>query len=174
MSSPSKKPLDKWKNCGIISNVPAGIAHPVERHLAKVEVASSSLVARSIEKAQCLALSFLFRFNFASGYYGFPRRSAPRNDKLSAALQNLSLRAKRGNPPPLSLPPLGGRWHGAAVTDEGYNPPCCHCEAPPGSWQSVFPKNQIKSQRSGFDLERNFNVIGRCAAPAELHMTLWH
>ena len=26
----------------------AGIAHPVERHLAKVEVASSSLVARSI------------------------------------------------------------------------------------------------------------------------------
>ena len=43
----SKFPLDKWKNCGIISNVPAGIAHPVERHLAKVEVASSSLVARS-------------------------------------------------------------------------------------------------------------------------------
>ena len=28
----------------------AGIAHPVERHLAKVEVASSSLVARSIVK----------------------------------------------------------------------------------------------------------------------------
>ncbi len=27
----------------------AGIAHPVERHLAKVEVASSSLVARSIK-----------------------------------------------------------------------------------------------------------------------------
>ena len=25
----------------------AGVAHPVERHLAKVEVASSSLVARS-------------------------------------------------------------------------------------------------------------------------------
>ena len=29
---------------------PAGVAHPVERHLAKVEVASSSLVIRSIEK----------------------------------------------------------------------------------------------------------------------------
>ena len=27
---------------------PAGVAHPVERHLAKVEVASSSLVTRSI------------------------------------------------------------------------------------------------------------------------------
>ena len=27
----------------------AGVAHPVERHLAKVEVASSSLVARSIK-----------------------------------------------------------------------------------------------------------------------------
>ena len=28
----------------------AGVAHPVERHLAKVEVASSSLVTRSIIK----------------------------------------------------------------------------------------------------------------------------
>ena len=31
----------------IIATVDAGVAHPVERHLAKVEVASSSLVARS-------------------------------------------------------------------------------------------------------------------------------
>ena len=38
----------------------AGVAHPVERHLAKVEVASSSLVTRSIEKTtrKC-GLSFL-------------------------------------------------------------------------------------------------------------------
>ena len=33
----------------------AGVAHPVERHLAKVEVASSSLVTRSIEKADCVS-----------------------------------------------------------------------------------------------------------------------
>ena len=40
--------LDKWEICVKLKNVPnAGIAHPVERHLAKVEVASSSLVARS-------------------------------------------------------------------------------------------------------------------------------
>ena len=40
--------LDKFDLCGKIISVPcAGIAHPVERHLAKVEVASSSLVARS-------------------------------------------------------------------------------------------------------------------------------
>ncbi len=32
----------------------AGIAHPVERHLAKVEVASSSLVARSKNKTTIL------------------------------------------------------------------------------------------------------------------------
>ena len=32
--------------CGVF----ADIAHPVERHLAKVEVASSSLVVRSIKK----------------------------------------------------------------------------------------------------------------------------
>ena len=35
------------KPSGIITTVDAGIAHLVERHLAKVEVASSSLVARS-------------------------------------------------------------------------------------------------------------------------------
>ena len=43
-----KNNIDKWKICGRITNADAGIAHPVERHLAKVEVASSSLVARSI------------------------------------------------------------------------------------------------------------------------------
>ena len=40
--------IDKWKFCDTITSADAGIAHPVERHLAKVEVASSSLVARSI------------------------------------------------------------------------------------------------------------------------------
>ena len=39
--------LDKFPIPAIIMNVPAGVAHPVERHLAKVEVASSSLVTRS-------------------------------------------------------------------------------------------------------------------------------
>ena len=43
-----KNNIDKWKICDRITNADAGIAHPVERHLAKVEVASSSLVARSI------------------------------------------------------------------------------------------------------------------------------
>ena len=37
----------------------AGVAHPVERHLAKVEVASSSLVARSIEADAKASASFL-------------------------------------------------------------------------------------------------------------------
>ena len=37
----------------------AGVAHPVERHLAKVEVASSSLVARSI-KSIVKAIDFSF------------------------------------------------------------------------------------------------------------------
>ena len=38
----------------------AGVAHPVERHLAKVEVASSSLVTRSIKKKQMLTHLLLF------------------------------------------------------------------------------------------------------------------
>ena len=41
----------------------AGVAHPVERHLAKVEVASSSLVTRSIKKktTQCVVFFFIMR-----------------------------------------------------------------------------------------------------------------
>ena len=43
-----QKRLDKFFLCAIIiSVVDAALAHPVERHLAKVEVASSSLVSRS-------------------------------------------------------------------------------------------------------------------------------
>ena len=40
----------------------AGVAHPVERHLAKVEVASSSLVTRSIKKKDH---TFVWSFFFA-------------------------------------------------------------------------------------------------------------
>ena len=38
----------------------AGVAHPVERHLAKVEVASSSLVTRSIKRKVTERWLFLF------------------------------------------------------------------------------------------------------------------
>ena len=38
----------------------AGVAHPVERHLAKVEVASSSLVTRSIEIKTSLLAGLYF------------------------------------------------------------------------------------------------------------------
>ena len=38
----------------------AGVAHPVERHLAKVEVASSSLVTRSIKKKDHTNVWFFF------------------------------------------------------------------------------------------------------------------
>ena len=41
--------VSKWKPY-------AGVAHPVERHLAKVEVASSSLVTRSSKKLQASGL----------------------------------------------------------------------------------------------------------------------
>ena len=46
----------------IILTVPAGVAHLVERHLAKVEVASSSLVTRSIKAVFILKAAFLFVF----------------------------------------------------------------------------------------------------------------
>ena len=44
---------------GIVTTVDAGIAHLVERHLAKVEVASSSLVARSIYRSPKRVACFL-------------------------------------------------------------------------------------------------------------------
>ena len=40
----------------------AGVAHPVERHLAKVEVASSSLVTRSKEICESRSLFFCKKF----------------------------------------------------------------------------------------------------------------
>ncbi len=42
-------------------SVDAGVAHPVERHLAKVEVASSSLVTRSKKAAdtRCVCCFFM-------------------------------------------------------------------------------------------------------------------
>ena len=45
----------------MITVADAGIAHPVERHLAKVEVASSSLVARSITARRIRGGLFLIR-----------------------------------------------------------------------------------------------------------------
>ena len=50
--------LDIFPFACIIGNVDAGVAHPVERHLAKVEVASSSLVARSIKPIEINRLYF--------------------------------------------------------------------------------------------------------------------
>ena len=53
--------LDIFGITSIISHVPdAGVAHPVERHLAKVEVASSSLVTRSKKKRPARRLVFFF------------------------------------------------------------------------------------------------------------------
>ena len=97
------------KPSGIITNVDAGIAHLVERHLAKVEVASSSLVARS--SSQVTQSGGLF--------FCFWRKH------------------KNSLPPPLRCgyaakkPPLcKGRWPSAART-EGLLPACAHGNNPP-------------------------------------------
>ena len=60
--------LDNRGKCGRILLADAGVAHPVERHLAKVEVASSSLVARSnfLFYQECIpsGIQFLFPYLF--------------------------------------------------------------------------------------------------------------
>ena len=59
-------PIDKQEKYAIITPVPfAGVAHPVERHLAKVEVASSSLVTRSIKKRTTFVVLFFMGENQA-------------------------------------------------------------------------------------------------------------
>ena len=50
--------LDKEESFWYYNPCSAGLAHLVERHLAKVEVASSSLVARSIKKDILLDVLF--------------------------------------------------------------------------------------------------------------------
>ena len=63
----------------------AGVAHPVERHLAKVEVASSSLVTRSIKKKPRLLSWFLF----LSG-----RKEKARRYKCNSPVDCCSMRAR--------------------------------------------------------------------------------
>ncbi len=53
----------------------ADVAHPVERHLAKVEVASSSLVIRSKQKSRKLTVRlFLFAFTFTMQKFNIETR----------------------------------------------------------------------------------------------------
>ena len=66
-----KKGLTNPPLLGIITLSFADLAHLVERHLAKVEVASSSLVIRSNKKARLFALLFLF-YNIARLEQGNP------------------------------------------------------------------------------------------------------
>ncbi len=56
----------------LFRTVSAGVAHPVERHLAKVEVASSSLVTRSSKKAPSYWLgAFLQLYSPCGEFYYF-------------------------------------------------------------------------------------------------------
>ena len=68
----------------MISLADAGIAHPVERHLAKVEVASSSLVARS--NKNLLLLQWVL---FIRGYGGIGRHAGFRFQWATVQVQVL-------------------------------------------------------------------------------------
>ena len=56
--------LDKFESIGYNNQAlrDADVAHPVERHLAKVEVASSSLVIRSNAPKESIRLASAFSF----------------------------------------------------------------------------------------------------------------
>ena len=65
--------LDFFESFAIIHPVDAGVAHPVERHLAKVEVASSSLVTRS-KKRSNFCLPKVTSFFIQAAYLGISSR----------------------------------------------------------------------------------------------------
>ena len=65
--------VEQWtENPRVVGSIPtggtkfAGVAHPVERHLAKVEVASSSLVTRSIRYRGQVVRQESAKLSFAS------------------------------------------------------------------------------------------------------------
>ena len=58
-----QKALDKDETFWYYNPCSAGLAHLVERHLAKVEVASSCLVARSIKRTSDWMSFFLAHIN---------------------------------------------------------------------------------------------------------------
>ena len=66
-----KNTLDKSGKNAIICLVHAGVAHPVERHLAKVEVASSSLVTRSRKETVFVYQTKAFSFHLNKSLAGF-------------------------------------------------------------------------------------------------------
>ena len=66
----------------------AGVAHPVERHLAKVEVASSSLVTRSIKKKQMQKHLLLFYCGDRREQFHAPCRGHGAREGLTARNHN--------------------------------------------------------------------------------------
>ena len=66
----------RTENPRVAGSIPAGstnadLAHLVERHLAKVEVASSSLVIRSKPQVIRLGVVFIFHSKFANKFLAF-------------------------------------------------------------------------------------------------------
>ena len=93
-----KNLLDNPMICGNISLADAGIAHPVERHLAKVEVASSSLVARSIKKPVAFAMGFFHKR--IRGYGGIGRHAGFRFQWATVQVQVLLPAPRQKNAAP--------------------------------------------------------------------------
>ncbi len=132
---------------GIINLAFAGVAHLVERDLAKVEVASSSLVARSKKERHDSVVSFLFlerRFCFTKAIAcgrmiererGNPQRFPPHTPPslrsqgvqydmvVSFLFWSVTvLRSKTGRLFIFSCLPLWGRWIAAKRQDERGEP----------------------------------------------------
>ena len=166
-----KKLLDILLICGIIPLADAGIAHPVERHLAKVEVASSSLVARSIQNL--LRLQWVF---FIRGYGGIGRHAGFRFQWATVQVQVLLPAPEKGHPKGCPFSGAGNRVTGfcpRAARRQRRKPlmrlpspfkefkSCYYCSTATKKWPPFLVRvteqlGSARAQRGGSDSDADF------------------
>ena len=142
-----KKNLDILSICDIIPLADAGIAHPVERHLAKVEVASSSLVARSIQNL--LRLQWVF---FIRGYGGIGRHAGFRFQWATVQVQVLLPAPEKGHPKGCPFSGAGNRVTGFCprAARRQRRKPLMRLPSPFREFKSCFPVRPAAFLASGF------------------------
>ena len=93
----------------------AGVAHPVERHLAKVEVASSSLVTRSIKEGSHFMVVFLLWIGQKSlERLEKSEKTLDKTEKYDIIIKNLALWCSRLARQPVTLEVDGSSPFGVA------------------------------------------------------------
>ena len=107
----------------------AGVAHPVERHLAKVEVASSSLVTRSIKEGSHFMVVFLLWIGQKSlERLEKSEKTLDKTEKYDIIIKNLALWCSRLARQPVTLEVDGSSPFGVAIEDISFEMSSFFCQ----------------------------------------------